>query len=64
MNAPDQRPVPVPAPTPSSLMDRLDQKVFDGLYSRSLVYNTCWEDPAVDRQALQLGHDDSVLARL
>ena len=61
MNAPDQRPVPVPAPTPSSLMDRLDQKVFDGLYSRSLVYNTCWEDPAVDRQALQLGRDDSVL---
>jgi S-adenosylmethionine-diacylglycerol 3-amino-3-carboxypropyl transferase len=42
-------------------MDRLDQKVFDGLYSRSLVYNTCWEDPAVDRQALQLGPDDSVL---
>ncbi len=42
-------------------MDRLDQKVFDGLYSRSLVYNTCWEDPAVDRQALQLGPQDSIL---
>jgi S-adenosylmethionine-diacylglycerol 3-amino-3-carboxypropyl transferase len=43
------------------LLDRLDQKVFDGLYSRSLVYNACWEDPAVDRQALQLGPRDSVL---
>jgi S-adenosylmethionine-diacylglycerol 3-amino-3-carboxypropyl transferase len=42
-------------------MDRLDQKIFDGLYSRSLVYNTCWEDPAVDRQALRLGAEDSVL---
>lgn len=42
-------------------MDRFDQRVFDGLYRRSLVYNTCWEDPAVDRQALQLGPEDSVL---
>jgi S-adenosylmethionine-diacylglycerol 3-amino-3-carboxypropyl transferase len=25
------------------------------------VYNTCWEDPAVDRQALKLGPDDTVL---
>jgi S-adenosylmethionine-diacylglycerol 3-amino-3-carboxypropyl transferase len=25
------------------------------------VYNTCWEDPAVDRQALQLGPEDVVL---
>jgi S-adenosylmethionine-diacylglycerol 3-amino-3-carboxypropyl transferase len=44
-----------------TLKDRFDQKVFDGLYSRSLVYNTCWEDPAVDRQALALGPDDSML---
>lgn len=41
--------------------DRLDQAVFDAIYSRSLVYNTCWEDPAVDRQALQLGPQDTVL---
>ena len=59
MNAP--APKPASAPTTPTLLDRLDQKVFDGLYSRSLVYNTCWEDPAVDRQALQLGPDDSVL---
>ena len=35
--------------------------LFRFLYSRSLVYNTCWEDPAVDRQALRLGRDDRVL---
>jgi S-adenosylmethionine-diacylglycerol 3-amino-3-carboxypropyl transferase len=35
--------------------------VFDAIYSRSLVYNTCWEDPAVDRLALELGPHDSVL---
>ena len=44
-----------------TLKDRFDQKVFDALYGRSLVYNTCWEDPAVDRQALELGPDDTVL---
>ncbi len=45
----------------NSLSDRLHQRVFDGLYNRSLLYNACWEDPACDRQALRLGPDDSVL---
>ena len=44
-----------------TLKDRIDQKIFDALYARSLVYNTCWEDPAVDRQALHLGPDDRIL---
>ena len=44
-----------------SLTDRLDQKVFDAIYSRSLVYNTCWEDPAVDRLALALRPQDRML---
>ena len=47
--------------SPLSLSDRVDQKVFDVIYSRSLVYNTSWEDPAVDRRALDLGADDTVL---
>lgn len=45
-----------------SIGDRIDQKLFDALYSRSLVYNACWEDPAVDRRALALGASDTVLA--
>jgi S-adenosylmethionine-diacylglycerol 3-amino-3-carboxypropyl transferase len=44
-----------------TLVDRIDQKVFDALTSRSLVYNTCWEDPAVDRRALALKPEDRVL---
>jgi S-adenosylmethionine-diacylglycerol 3-amino-3-carboxypropyl transferase len=44
-----------------TLRDKLDQKIFDAVTSRSLVYNTCWEDPAVDRRALALGADDSLL---
>ncbi len=44
-----------------SLSDRLDQKVFNAIYSRSLVYNACWEDPAVDRLALALGVQDRML---
>jgi S-adenosylmethionine-diacylglycerol 3-amino-3-carboxypropyl transferase len=43
------------------LGDLIDQTVFDAIYSRSLVYNTCWEDPAVDRLALGLGRDDTLL---
>jgi S-adenosylmethionine-diacylglycerol 3-amino-3-carboxypropyl transferase len=47
--------------TPHTLADRFDQKVFNAIYSRALVYNTCWEDPAVDRLALNLGADDTLL---
>lgn len=42
-------------------IDRLNDHVFNTIYSRSLVYNTCWEDPAVDRQVLNLGPDDHML---
>lgn len=47
--------------TKPTVFDRIDQKLFDAIYSRSLVYNTCWEDPAVDRAALDLGPGDRVL---
>lgn len=45
-----------------SLVDKVDQRVFDIIYSRSLVYNTCWEDPAVDRRALDIAPSDTMLA--
>ncbi len=44
-----------------TLGDKFDQKVFDAIYSRALVYNTCWEDPAVDRQVLKIGAGDRML---
>ncbi len=49
----------------SSRFDRLanniNDKVFQRLCSRNLVYNTCWEDPAVDREALDIRPDDVML---
>ena len=47
--------------TALTLRDRIDHKVFAAIYSRSLVYNTCWEDPAVDRVALALRPEDTLL---
>ena len=44
-----------------TLRDRIDHAVFNAIYSRSLVYNACWEDPAVDRRALDLGPEDRLL---
>jgi len=49
------------AKTKPTLADRIDQQVFNAIYSRALVYNTCWEDPAVDRLALDLTADDTLL---
>jgi len=44
-----------------SLLDRWHQRCFDAVYRRSLLYNACWEDPAIDRQALNLSAEDVVL---
>jgi S-adenosylmethionine-diacylglycerol 3-amino-3-carboxypropyl transferase len=41
---------------------RAHQAMFDALYARALLYNTCWEDPAVDRAALGLAPGDTLLA--
>ena len=45
----------------SDFADKVNDRIFNGIYSRSLVYNTCWEDPAVDRHALELGSEDTLL---
>lgn len=49
------------AATPTRFKDRLDQRIFNAIYARSLVYNACWEDPAVDRQALALRPEHELL---
>ncbi|MFM9967673.1 MAG: DUF3419 family protein [Burkholderiales bacterium] len=49
------------ATSTEKIRDRFDQKLFDAVCSRSLVYNTCWEDPAVDRKALRIQADDRML---
>ncbi|MBD8526248.1 DUF3419 family protein [Pseudomarimonas arenosa] len=41
--------------------ERLDQRVFNALTRNSLIYNACWEDPAVDRRILGLSDQDEVL---
>jgi S-adenosylmethionine-diacylglycerol 3-amino-3-carboxypropyl transferase len=39
----------------------LGGRLFEVVHGRHIVYNQCWEDPAVDRQALRLTPDDRVL---
>jgi len=59
MNAPDTCFVAESARP--SLRDRIDQNVFNAIYRRALVYNTCWEDPAVDRAAMRLRGGEHVM---
>lgn len=39
----------------------LHQKLFTLVHTSSLIYNTCWEDPRLDRQAFKFTADDRVL---
>jgi len=43
------------------LATKLSQTVFNLCHGKNLVYNTCWEDPRLDRVALELGPTDRLL---
>jgi S-adenosylmethionine-diacylglycerol 3-amino-3-carboxypropyl transferase len=42
-------------------LQKLSSRVFAAVHGRNLIYNTCWEDPALDRVALRFQPDDRVL---
>lgn len=43
------------------LNDWWQGRVFQFVHQHNLVYNTCWEDPRLDRRALELSPSDRVL---
>lgn len=44
-----------------AFLDWVNRRIFSTVHGNNLVYNTCWEDPRLDRVALELGPDDNVL---
>ncbi len=44
-----------------SLNNWISGRVFKFVHGNNLVYNTCWEDPRLDHQALNLSAQDRVL---
>lgn len=44
-----------------SFSNWISGRVFKFVHGNNLVYNTCWEDPRLDRQALELTPQDRVL---
>jgi S-adenosylmethionine-diacylglycerol 3-amino-3-carboxypropyl transferase len=45
----------------SDIVKNLQDRLFKTLVSQNLVYNTCWEDPRLDRKMLQLDEDSNVV---
>ncbi|HKK44468.1 MAG TPA: BtaA family protein [Balneolaceae bacterium] len=45
----------------SSIVENLQHRIFESVVSNNLVYNTCWEDPRIDRQLLNLDSDSNVV---
>lgn len=43
------------------VMDWFSARVFNLVHGNNLVYNTCWEDPRLDRVALELTPGDNLL---
>ncbi len=44
-----------------ALSDWTSKRVFSYVHGSQLVYNTCWEDPRLDREVMRLGPDDEVV---
>ena len=44
-----------------AIFDWVSRRVFNVVHRNNLVYNTCWEDPRLDRVALEFAPDDNVL---
>ncbi len=43
------------------MQSRVKDAIFRSLHGNNLVYNTCWEDPRIDRKVLELDESDRVL---
>ena len=44
-----------------ALFSTLNRRIFSSVHANNLIYNTCWEDPRLDRQALELRPEDRIL---
>ena len=44
-----------------ALVDWLNVRMFNLVHQNNLVYNTCWEDPRLDRVAMDIGPKDNIL---
>jgi len=45
----------------SDIVQQLQRRFFDTIVSSNLVYNTCWEDPRIDRALLNLDSKSDIL---
>jgi S-adenosylmethionine-diacylglycerol 3-amino-3-carboxypropyl transferase len=41
--------------------EKINSRIFKAVHGRNLIYNTCWEDPALDRVALEFEPADRVV---
>lgn len=43
------------------IFNHIQQRFFQSIVKNRLVYNSCWEDPRIDRQLLQLDQDSRIV---
>ncbi len=43
------------------IVNKLNRRLFDSVIHNNLIYNSCWEDPKIDRALLGIGQDSEVV---
>ena len=44
-----------------AILDKISRQIFTHVHGNNLVYNTCWEDPRLDRQALEISPEHEIM---
>ena len=44
-----------------AIFDWVSRRIFNTVHRNNLVYNTCWEDPRLDRVALDITDNDEIM---
>jgi len=45
----------------NKISTRVKKHIFSSVLSNNLVYNTCWEDPRIDRELLSINHHSNIV---
>ena len=42
-------------------INKFSDNIFSKVHSSNLIYNTCWEDPRIDRKLLKIKEKDQIV---
>lgn len=45
----------------ANLLNKVKDKMFESVHTNNLIYNTCWEDSAIDRELMEIDENSKIV---